>query len=289
MKKSHIYKALFLLLFFNYTSAQINIQDSLVANTAYWMLHDDATYDVYYVNTKVIENDSITLLNKRNIVTMKIVDSTNISYDIEWTYHKTDEKDVNKNKFQIKFQTDEFGSFKKWLNKLEVLKELQNDNYPYFIQNEKKFIETLVIAQTLKPNEVIYEVLENYLLINIFHYLNFSGGSYPMNQLSWVTIEIENPINKKKMESSIISEVEYFEENHNTYILTSTTQPNQADLNSFLKEIIKINDDHALYYNEIKNRSLFHNSGWLIQNEIENKMTYNNEVMIKNIRFEMWE
>ena len=196
---------------------------------------------------------------------------------------------MNKNKFQIKFQTDKFGSFKKWLNKLEVLKELKNDNYPDFIQNEKKIIETLVIAQTLKPNEDIYKVLENYLLIDVFHYLNFYGGSYPMNQLSWGTIEVENPINKKKMASSIISEVEYFEENHNTYILTSTTQPNQADLNSFLKEIIKINDDHALYYNEIKNRSLFHNSGWLIQNEIENKMTYNNEVMIKNIRFEMRE
>ena len=43
MKIFQTYNVLFFLLLFNYIVAQINIQDYLVENTAYWMLHDDAT------------------------------------------------------------------------------------------------------------------------------------------------------------------------------------------------------------------------------------------------------
>lgn len=287
MKNYKIFFLLCFLLLARNTHAQINIKDSLVENTAYWMLNDEVTYDVYYKNYRIIENDTLTILDKKNMVTVKVTDSTNISYDIEWTYHKIEPPKSKATNFKIKFQTDEYGSFKKWMNKEEVLQELKNDNYPDFIQAEKKFIELLVNTSKLNAIDEIYKVLENYLLIDIFLYHYFYGGSYEMNKLSWGTIEVDNPINKKKMESSVIVEVDYFDIESETYILSSTTQPNQKDLNTFLKDFIKINDDNSSFYNEIKNRTLFHNSGWLIQNEIQNKMSFKNEIIIKNSRFEM--
>lgn len=275
-----------ILLLSTVTYSQINIKDSLVQSIAYWIKNDEVKYNVDYEWYNIKDNDTLNKLTKQNELKIKVIDSTAISYDVEWIYKRKEIEPSNPHEtFRIVFRTDEFGSFKEWLNKEEVLKELKRNNFPDFIQVEKNIISTLIIKHITHPNNEIFDFLTPYILYDVGNYLDYFGGSYSMTNYEWGNVEIYNPINKKNMNYAVVVEVEDVFEEDNLYIISSTTNPNQENLKSFMGDVFKVAIDKNDFNVEIHNRSIFHNSGWLLESFTTRNISYKNETNIKNTYF----
>jgi len=100
--------------------AQISMKDSTVQVIGYWAKQETQSYDVSYEKFKIKNNDTISRELMKYEIDIKIIDSTENSYTIEWFYKNysidTENELVRKltsiaNYISVKIKTDEFGAF----------------------------------------------------------------------------------------------------------------------------------------------------------------------------------
>lgn len=246
--------------------SQILIQDSLVNSIAYFMKDESATYKINYEFNDIQKKDTLRKILRSSEIKFQVADSTATHYIIDWTYMPHENADNQKQPLHFQYKTDEYGIFQEWLNVKEVIDELKKGNFPEHIYLEKRQIEVLLLAPTNENSyEMIIPLIQSVLLRDIISFHNFYGASYPINQPTWGTIPIENPITKKMMDSHIYVTVDEIFEEDDVYIISSKSTTDKQHLKEmFTKDFKLLKETDNVFVNENYITQVVHASGWPI-------------------------
>lgn len=275
----------FLLFIFTPTHCQIIPETSEVQTIAYWLKNDSLTYEANYIFHVLQNGDTLKTANRKNDITFKVIDSTAHSYDVVWTYHSTPMNESLLHKpFIIKFRTDEMGTYQEWLNPIEVIQEIKENNFPDHCTLDYQFVSHLVKLSTSNDYLATVPLLENIFLRDIFTFLYFHGGVYLTDAPTWGTIIESNPINKKPVESTVFITVDEINTENSYYIISTTHKTSRQHMKTLLQEDLKIvGEKTSNFSNDIYSTSVLHESGWPIYLE-----SYS-ELIIGNNRYVKWQ
>ena len=243
-------KALFILSFLLFAatiSAQINPADSTVQVVTYWDKKEAHTYNMTYEKIKVKGTDSIVNQKVSYTVDIKVVDSTAKSYTIEWKYRDyvlngADQKRLEETGaskilglFQgqeVRFKTDENGSFTELLNWREI-KKRQEESIKLLVKGAKLPKEIKNVLDKLNSKETI----QNYVLKDVMQFHNFYGIALslgkPVEQQLDAGTALTGPL---KSETSLFLEEIDFE--NREYIVKFLQSFEGEDLNKVLGTVL---------------------------------------------------
>ena len=231
---------------------QISAKDSTVQVIGYWSKLETQSYDVTYNKFKVKRKDTISRELMRYEVDIKIIDSTENSYTMEWFYknHSIDSENelVRKltsiaNDISVKIKTDEFGAFIEVINWEEVRDYLTKISET--LKNELKAVPNYeeIIANIMN----IYatkESIEANAIKDALQFYKFYGVKYHVREELTGKLETSNNYGGKPFE---------------TYVQYSLDEINETDGNSILRANEVINSEQLTdaTYNYLKKTGTF--------------------------------
>ena len=305
MNKLLIFGTLFL--FSSTLFGQISVKDSTVQVIGYWAMQDAQSYDVSYEKIKIKSKDTISREITKYEVDIKVIDSTENSYTIEWFYKNYSidtENDLVKkltsiaNDISVIIKTDEYGVFMEVVNWEEVrdyltkvtetLKEELKDvpNYEQIIANVMSIYST---KESIEANAVK----------DAIQFYSFHGVKYTLGEELEGILETTNNYGGKPFETDVrISLDEINEEDGNSILrmkqivnseeLTDATYNYLNKLGTFGDKFPPRNEFPSLT-NETNTASRIHGeTGWVIYSvetkEISAEDTTNIEERIIEIK-----
>lgn len=305
MNKLLIFGTLFLLS--STLFCQISMKDSTVQVIGYWTKQETQSYNVTYEKLKIKNKDTISRELMKYEVDIKIIDSTENSYTIEWFYKNysidTENELVIKltsiaNDISVKIKTDEFGAFIEVINWEEVRDYLT------------KITETLKNELKGVPNyeEIIANVMNIYLtkesiegnaIKDALQFYKFHGVKYKLGEELIGKLETSNNYGGQPFETDVRFSLDEINEVDGNSILRSNELINSEQLTdaayNYLKKMETFGDKFPLrkefpsLTNVTNTASRIHGeSGWIIYSietkEITAEETTNIEERIIEIK-----
>ena len=280
-----------IILFSSTLFGQINVQDSTVQVIGYWSKQETQSYDVSYEKLKIKSKDTISRELIKYEVDIKILDSTENSYTIEWFYKNysidTDNELVRKltsiaNDISVKIKTDELGAFIEVINWEEIrdylaklTKTLKNELKD--VPNYEKIIANVMSSYSTK------ESIEANAIKDAIQFYSFHGIKYKLGEELEGKLETENNFGEKPFETNIRFSLDEINEEDGNSILRMNQIINSEQLTNatynYLKNSGTFGDkfpprnEFPSLTNEINTASRIHGeSGWIIYS-IETKET----------------
>ena len=296
-----------IILFSSTLFGQISMQDSTVQVIGYWSIQETQSYDVSYEKLKIKSKDTISRELMKYEVDIKVIDSTENSYTIEWFYKNysidTDNELVRKltsiaNDISVKIKTDEFGAFIEIVNWEEVRGYLTKvtetlKNELKDIPNYEKIIANVMSIYATK------ESIEANAIKDAIQFYAFHGVKYSLGEELEGKFETANNFGGKPFETDVrFSLDEINEEDGNSILrmnqiinseqLTDATYNYLENSGTFGDKFPSRNEFPSLT-NETNTASIIHGeSGWIIYSietkEITAEETTNIEERIIEIK-----
>jgi len=217
---------------------QISVQDSTVQVIGYWSKQETQSYDISYEKYKIKSKDTISRELMKYEVDIKIIDSTENSYTIEWFYKNysidTDNELVRKltsiaNDISVKIKTDEFGAFieivnweeiRDYLTKVtETLKDELKD-----VPNHEKIIANVMKVYSTK------ESIEANAIKDALQFYQFHGVKYTLGEELGGKLETTNNYGGNPFETDVRYSLDEINEIDGNSILRSTQAINSEQL-----------------------------------------------------------
>ena len=286
---------------------QISVQDSTVQVIGYWSKQETQSYDISYEKYKIKSKDTISRELMKYEVDIKIIDSTENSYTIEWFYKNysidTDNELVRKltsiaNDISVKIKTDEFGAFieivnweeiRDYLTKVtETLKDELKD-----VPNHEKIIANVMKVYSTK------ESIEANAIKDALQFYQFHGVKYKLGEELEGKLETTNNYGGNPFETDVRYSLDEINEIDGNSILRSTQAINSEQLTdatyNYLEKLGTFGDkfpprnEFPLLTNVTYTASRIHGeSGWIIYSietkEITAEETTNVEERIIEIK-----
>jgi len=286
---------------------QISVKDSTVQVIGYWEKQETQSYDVSYEKFKIKNKDTISREIMKYEVDIKIIDSTENSYTIEWFYKNysidTENELVRKltsitNDISVKIRTDELGAFIEIVNWEEVrdyltkvtenLKDELKD-----VPNYEKIIANVMSIYSTK------ESIEANAIKDAMQFYHFHGLKYKLGEELEGKLETVNNYGEKPFETDIRFSLDEINEIDGNSILRSNHVINSKELTdatyNYLKKLGTFGDkfpprnEFPSLTNETNTASRIHGqSGWIIYSietkEISSAETTNIEERIIELK-----
>jgi hypothetical protein len=286
---------------------QISVKDSTVQVIGYWEKQETQSYDVSYEKIKIKSKDTISQELIKYEVDIKVIDSTENSYTIEWFYKNysidTENELVRKltsiaNDISVKIKTDEFGAFieivnweevRDYLTKVtETLKEELKD-----VPNYEKIIANVMSIYSTK------ESIEANAIKDALQFYQFHGVKYNLGEELEGELETANNYGGKPFETNVRFSLDEINEVDGNSILRSNQVINSKQLTdatyNYLEKLGTFGDkfpprnEFPSLTNETNTASRIHGeSGWVIYSietkEITAEETTNIEERIIEIK-----
>jgi hypothetical protein len=296
-----------IILFSSTLFGQINPKDSTVQVIGYWSKQEMQSYNVSYEKIKIKSKDTISRELMKYEIDIKVIDSTENSYTIEWLYKNysidTDNELVRKltsiaNDISVKIKTDEFGAFIEIVNWEEVRDYLTKVTET--LKNELKDVPNYeeIIANVMN----IYsskESIEANAIKDVFQFYLFHGVKYSLGEKLEGKLETTNNYGGKPFETDVnfsLDEINEVDGNSilranqiiNSEQLTDATYSYLKNLGTFGEKFPPRNKFPSLT-NETNTASRVHGeTGWIIYSietkEIKAEDTTNIEERIIEIK-----
>ena len=275
--------------FFTSVFSQINESDSSVRTIAYWDLGESYSYKMVLENFDVVGHDTLGRMVTSYMVDMLILDSTETSYDVRWTYRDMDfEMDQEDSVVRVlteklmkltggsvvEFRTDELGAFKEVTNWEQI-----RDYYLAAEDSMKVFFGNVPAI-----NEVVSDMMKVYLskssietisIKDIHQFLNFHGGEYRLNEPIHTTMDFPTVTGQGRLDALVTVELERIYPEDDDYLIYSLVECNPRQLKEQTKLVLKTMfptasdtelqtelDEAGELWNVIENSSVIHYWGW---------------------------
>jgi hypothetical protein len=269
--------------------SQINEQDSSVRTIAYWDLGETYSYKVSLENFDVVGTDTLRRTMTSYVVDMLILDSTETSYDVQWTYRdmdfEMDQKDsivsaITKKLMNltggsvVEFRTDEFGAFQEVTN-WEQIRDyylVAQDSMEAFFGNVpaiNDFVSNIMKVYLSKSS------IESNSIRDVRQFLNFHGGEYKLNEPIQNTVELPTVSGQGQLNASLTVELERIYPEDDEYLIYSIIECDPSQLKEQTRLVMKtmfpnVSDEEIQeeldaageLWNVIENSSLIHYWGW---------------------------
>lgn len=286
---------------------QISVKDSTVQVIGYWSKQEMQSYDVAYEKFKVKSKDTISRELMKYEIDIKIIDSTENSYTIEWFYKNysidTENELVRKlasiaNDISVKIKTDELGAFIEVVNweevrdyltrTTEILKKELKD-----VPNYEEIIANVMNIYSTK------ESIEANAIKDAIQFYKFHGVKYTLGEELTGKLETSNNYGGTPFETDVRYSLDEINETDGNSILRSNEVINSEQLTdatyNYLKKLGTFGDkfpprnEFPSLTNETNTASRIHGeSGWVIYSietkEITAEETTNIEERIIEIK-----
>ncbi|GAA0880192.1 hypothetical protein GCM10009119_31620 [Algoriphagus jejuensis] len=268
---------------------QIFENDSSVKTIAFWDLNETYSYTVVLENYDVVEADTIDRILTSYTVDMLVIDSTETSYDVRWTYRDMDYELVDENPLLealmeklneltggsvVEFRTDELGAFQEVTNWEEI-----RDYYMVARESMKEFF-----GNNPDVNQFLENVMSIYLSKNsietssikdVHQFLNFHGGEYRLNEPIYANMEFPSVVGGDNLDALVTVELMKIYPDDDDYSIYSIVEVNPTQLKEQTKLVLRRMLPHATeeeiqegldqvgeLWNVIENSSIIHYWGW---------------------------
>lgn len=288
MKSSFCF--LFLILFgFQYAQAQIFEEDSMVKTIAYWDLGESYSYEIVVEDFKIIGQDTLERMTTSYNVDMLVLDSTETSYDVRWTYrdmsYEMDEEDSIMEGLMskmmeltggsvVEFRTNEVGAFMEVTNWEQI-----RDYYLAALDSMKAYF-----GNNPNVNELLENMMSIYLskssiettsIKDIHQFLNFHGGEYRLREPVHGNMAYPSVVGQGKVDAlATVELLEIFPEDDD-YTIYSIIEASPIQLLEQTELVLKrmlpaasdseikgLLDEVGEMWNVIENTSVIHYWGW---------------------------
>jgi len=281
MNKLLIFGTIFL--FSSTLFGQISVKDSTVQVIGYWEKQETQSYDVSYEKIKIKNKDTISRELTKYEVDIKVIDSTENSYTIEWFYKNYSidtENDLVKklasiaNDISVKIKTDEFGAFIEIVNWEEV-----RDYLKRVTKKLKDELKDIPNSQIIIDNVMrIYsskESIEANGVKDAIQFYSFHGVKYKLGEKLEGKLETANNFGGKPFETDVRFSLDEINEENGNSILRMTQIINSEQLTNetynYLEKLGTFGDkfpprnEFPSLTNETNTASRIHGqSGWVI-------------------------
>ncbi|WP_282124662.1 hypothetical protein [Algibacter mikhailovii] len=279
---------------------QISTKDSTVQVIGYWAKQDVQSYDITYEKYKLKSKDTVSRELMKYEVDIKIVDSKENSYTIEWFYKNytidTENELVRKlmsisNDISVKIKTDEYGVFKEVVNWKEVreylikitesLKTELKD-----VPNHEKIIANVMNVYSSKAS------IEANAIKDALQFYKFHGVKYKLGESLTGQVETANNYGEKPFETLVQYSLDDINETDGNSILRSNEVINSKELTdatyNYLKQLGTFGDklparnNFPSISNETNTASRIHGeTGWIIYSIETKKITAEETINIE--------
>ncbi|PKG41481.1 hypothetical protein [Psychroflexus sp. MES1-P1E] len=262
---------------------QISAKDSTVQVIGYWSNQETQSYNVAYEKFKIKRKDTISRELMKYEVDIKIIDSTENSYTIDWFYKNysidTENELVRKlasiaNDISVKIKTDEYGAFIEIVNWKEVRDYLVKGTEKLKVElkevpNYKEIIANVMSIYSTK------ESIEANAVKDALQFYKFHGVKYNLGEELEGVLETSNNFGGEPFETDVrfsLDEINEIDGNSilrsneliNSKQLTDATYKHLKMLGTFGDKIPPRNEFPSLT-NETNTASRIHGeSGWII-------------------------
>ncbi len=262
---------------------QISAKDSTVQVIGYWAKQETQSYNVSYEKFKIKSKDTISKELMKYEVDIKIIDSTENSYTIEWFYKNysidTENELVRKltsiaNDISVKIKTDEFGAFIEIVNWEDVrdylskVTESLKDELKA-VPNYKKIIADVMSIYATK------ESIEANAIKDAIQFYHFHGLKYNLGEELEGELETANNYGGKPFETDVRFSLDEINEIDGNSIIRSNYVINSKQLTdatyTYLKNTGTFGDkfpprnEFPSLTNETNTASRIHGeTGWII-------------------------
>lgn len=268
---------------------QIFENDSSVKTIAYWDLGESYSYEIVLENYKVVGQDTLERITTSYNVDMEILDSTETSYHVRWTYrdmsYEMDEADSILDGLMpklmeltggsvVEFRTNEVGAFQEvtnWEQIRDYYLAARDSMKVYFGNNPNanEFLENMMSIYLSRSS------IETTSIKDIHQFLNFHGGEYRLKEPLHGNMAFPSVVGQGKVDALVTVELlEIFPEDDD-YTIYSIIEASPIQLREqtelVLKKLLPTASDSEIkglldqageLWNVIENTSVIHYWGW---------------------------
>lgn len=276
---------------------QIDITDTTALVIAHWKMNESQTYKVSSYNNST-EADKVLSSETINYdLSIKVVDSNQVSYILEWTRSNFEINTENEfDKFIIKMvedipfliTTDEFGSSIQVLNWEDVGIEIEKRAEVLKAEN-KDFPERLKKINRLVRKSSTKELVEENLILDAQQFFAFHGARYKFDERIDLQVKVPNNFGGDPLDANTTMMMDEVNLKQGTFIIRSSQRINPYQLTAvtydYLSSLNMVGaelppfEEFPLITKLIWGGSEIHgNSGWVIYS-IETKQTNSDKVV----------
>lgn len=263
---------------------QINMADSTAQVISYWSIGDKESYSMSLQKIKLKGADTTENVLMTYDVDIKVIDSTENSYLVEWFYKNYKTNSTNEivkkvtalsEDIKVIIETDEFGAIKGVKNWKEVSDYMKKSIKP--LTDEYKSVPQL--EQMFKQIEGMYTTkqgIEAAAIQDAQQFHTFHGGKYLLGEVLEIPLQVPNMYNQNNpLDSKVTLYLDELNPEDNNYIIRSSQEVDSEQLTTvafdYLKSMSKSmktpepkKEDIGQLTNVTTTASRIHGTGWLI-------------------------
>lgn len=262
---------------------QINIEDSTAQSIIYWSKGEKQSYKISHQKIKLKDIDTTSNELMTYDVDITVVDSTEKSYTIEWSYSNYQNNTSNEllKKFasfpenmKVLIQTNELGT----IEGVQNWKEIRDYIKKSMTELEKEFKDVPNIDKMFKQIEGMYsskEAIESAAIMDIQQFHSFFGGKFLLGEVLEFPLPVPSLYSSKPLDSKVTLSLDEINPDEGYYLLNSIQEVDSEQLTNttydYLKELSKTmgkevpkKEDVGQLTNTTSTASSIHESGWII-------------------------
>ena len=266
-------------------TAQINVEDSSAQAVTYWNKGEVQTYIITNERMSFKGTDTSELESGTYEVTLKVLDSTENSYTLQWVSNVvgTQADDVLRQKLlevsgnvSIVYKTDEMGAFMEVVNWEELRDRI--DKAIDVLAGMNGDTKGNPIAEAVKKLYSTKEAIESVVIKDILQFHLFFGVKYLLNNPVEMELKVPNIIGSEPFDARLIVELKDIYPEDALFVLTALQQVDEAQLENsvfdYMSMIAKetggalpVREELKGLKNEVFTVSSIHDSGWVLYSE----------------------
>lgn len=234
--------------------AQIFEEDSTVKTIAYWDLNETYTYSVVLENYELVDRDTIDWIRTSYLVDILVLDSTETSYNVRWTYRNMEvDFDTSDSLYSglikklmtlsggtvLEIQTDELGVFEEVSNWEEIRDYylMAKDSMKVFFGNNpqvNEFVDGMFNPFLTKS------AIESTSIKDVHQFLNFHGAELEMGKPVYSTMKFPDGTGTEMMDALVTLELTGIYPEDDDYAVYSIVEINPGQLKDLAKRNVRL-------------------------------------------------
>ncbi|HRN74059.1 MAG TPA: hypothetical protein PLM81_13105 [Ginsengibacter sp.] len=266
-------------------TAQINVEDSSAQAVTYWNKGEVQTYIITNERMRFKGTDTSELESGTYEVTLKVLDSTENSYTLQWVSNVvgTRADDVLRQKLlevsgnvRIVYKTDEMGAFMEVVNWEELRDRI--DKAIDVLAGMNGDTKDNPIAEAVRKLYSTKEAIESVAIKDILQFHLFFGVKYLLSNPVEMELKVPNIIGSEPFDARLVVELKDIYPEDALFVLTALQQVDEAQLENsvfdYMSMIAKetggalpVREELKGLKNEVFTVSSIHDSGWVLYSE----------------------
>lgn len=266
-------------------TAQINVEDSSAQAVTYWNKGEVQTYIITNERMRFKGTDTSELESGTYEVTLKVLDSTENSYTLQWVSNVvgTRADDVLRQKLlevsgnvRIVYKTDEMGAFMEVVNWEELRDRI--DKAIDVLAGMNGDTKDNPIAEAVRKLYSTKEAIESVAIKDILQFHLFFGVKYLLSNPVEMELKVPNIIGSEPFDARLVVELKDIYPEDALFVLTALQQVDEAQLEKsvfdYMSMIAKetggalpVREELKGLKNEVFTVSSIHDSGWVLYSE----------------------